>query len=466
MNAVLIVRSILVGTIVIGVGLGPLSVSMRADQRASDPALFRIFLKDGTTVASYGEFARVGERVVFTLPLGAGREHLASIGAADVDWTLTDGYTNAVRAAHYAATVGDAEFSAMSARIAGTLTEIARDMDPMEQLRRAEGARRELVEWPSRHYGYKADEIHETLSVLDQVIAGLRAKTNGARFDISLVAGPAAPPPVTLLGPPTLQDSIEQALRLSRSTESPSERVELMRSALSAIEADPTAGDAAWAGKARASMRATIEGELATDKIYASLTNEVVVIADKKARNADVRGLTKLRAETVSRDAKLGRRRPEQLQALLATLDQRLDAAQRLRLARDQYAVRSRSYAAYRRAVSSPMNLLQRATLPLTDIRALAGPSEDALSDLGRRLDRLRPSLRAIVAPADLQATHASLVSACQLADAAVRQRQRAVAQNDMALARNASAAAAGALMLFERVQAEIARLFEVPQLP
>jgi hypothetical protein len=239
-----------------------------------------------------------------------------------------------------------------------------------------------------------------------------------------------------------------------------------MRSALSAIEADPTAGDAAWAGKARASMRATIEGELATDKIYASLTNEVVVIADKKARNADVRGLTKLRAETVSRDAKLGRRRPEQLQALLATLDQRLDAAQRLRLARDQYAVRSRSYAAYRRAVSSPMNLLQRATLPLTDIRALAGPSEDALSDLGRRLDRLRPSLRAIVAPADLQATHASLVSACQLADAAVRQRQRAVAQNDMALARNASAAAAGALMLFERVQAEIARLFEVPQLP
>jgi hypothetical protein len=32
---------------------------------ASDPVLFRLFLTDGTSLVSYGEFARVDDRVVF-----------------------------------------------------------------------------------------------------------------------------------------------------------------------------------------------------------------------------------------------------------------------------------------------------------------------------------------------------------------------------------------------------------------
>jgi hypothetical protein len=64
------------------------------------PALFRIFLKDGTALASFGEFARVGERVIFSLPLGTGRDQLASVAITEVDWERTDRYTDAVRAAH------------------------------------------------------------------------------------------------------------------------------------------------------------------------------------------------------------------------------------------------------------------------------------------------------------------------------------------------------------------------------
>ncbi len=35
--------------------------------------LFRVFLKDGTTLVSYGELARVGDRVVFSMPTSASR---------------------------------------------------------------------------------------------------------------------------------------------------------------------------------------------------------------------------------------------------------------------------------------------------------------------------------------------------------------------------------------------------------
>jgi len=43
--------------------------TLQAATTVPSPALFRIFLKDGTALASFGEFARVGERVIFSLPL-------------------------------------------------------------------------------------------------------------------------------------------------------------------------------------------------------------------------------------------------------------------------------------------------------------------------------------------------------------------------------------------------------------
>lgn len=437
------------------------------DDGAVDPTLFRIFLKDGTTVTSYGEFARVGERVVFAMPLGDGRQQLASLSEGEIDWARTDGYAHAVRAAHYAATAGEREFSAMSARIAGALTEIAQATDPAEQLRRAQAARRELADWPAAHFGYKANEIRENLGVLDEVIAGLRAKTSQTRFDIALVSGAVAPPPVPLLEPPSLQESIAEALRLATLAGSPAERVELLRGAAVALDAaDPAVRTEPWAETARARMRDTIETEVRADRAYASLTSRVLRLSESRSKRADVRGLAKLREEVVRRDARLGHARPEEIGSLLATLDRRLDAAQRLRLARDRWTVKAAGYRSYQRGVAPRVDLLQRAQRALNDIRALAGPSTATLTDLGRRFDRLQPGVRTMFVPAELKGAHASLVSALQLAEAAVRQRQRAIVDNDMARARNASAAAAGALMLFERVQTELAKALEVPELP
>src|SRR5262249_11876434 len=42
---------------------------------ADDAAFLRVFLKDGTTLVSYGEFARVGDRVVFSMPLGGPQDN-------------------------------------------------------------------------------------------------------------------------------------------------------------------------------------------------------------------------------------------------------------------------------------------------------------------------------------------------------------------------------------------------------
>jgi hypothetical protein len=454
-----------------------------ATAAGADPALFRIFLKDGTALASYGEFARVGDRVVFTLPVGEHRQQLASVGAEEVDWTRTDGYTYAVRAGNYAATHGESDYAMMSTRIARTLTEIAQGTNPNDQLRQAESARRELAEWPSRHFGYKADEIRETLGVLDEVIAGLRAKATNTRFDISLVAGVVPPPAVPLLAKPSLQDSIAQVLRLASLADSPAERVELLRSADAALDgvvettgtgateasgavAGAEAGSAAWATAARERIRQSIEAEAATDRAYATLATRVLARADGRMKRADVRGLTRLRDHVLDQDVRLGGKRPQQLDALLATLDQRLDAAQRLRLARDRWTMQAESFRLYRRAIGAWVDVLRRAEKPLNDIRALAGPPAGTLKELERRFDRLDPAMRIVLVPVDLQTTHASLVSAWQLADTAISQRQRAIANNDIDLARNASAAAAGSLMLFERAEMEIARSLEAPKAP
>src|SRR6516165_2762245 len=69
-----------------------------------DATLLRIFLRDGTSLVSYGEPARVGDRVVFSMPTAVTPNpplHLVNLPAERVDWDRTDRYANAARAAHY-----------------------------------------------------------------------------------------------------------------------------------------------------------------------------------------------------------------------------------------------------------------------------------------------------------------------------------------------------------------------------
>jgi hypothetical protein len=468
-------RALLTAVVVCGVGapaaLGQTPAATPAV--STDPSiLFRVFLKDGTSIASIGELARVGDRVVFALPLSATRQPAASLAAGQVDFERTERYANAVRATRYAATRGEADFAAMSGLVARTLSDIAVTPGRAAQLALAERARRTLANWPRDHYGYRADDVRQTLALLDEVVAGLRAAAGETRFDVNLVAATLPPPPTeTPLGPPTLQEAIEQALRLSTLAGSAAERVLLLEhtqavlvesSAVPAADA-VRAPEATWVAGARRRAASALDLERQTDKAYRDLAVTVMRNVDRRAARSDVRGLLRVRAGVVERDRSLGSKRPEEIQALLSTIDDRLDAARRLRLAQDQWTVRAPVLRAYREAVKPTLERLRSARVLLSDIRTLAGPALTSLSTFLRQLDALTPFVRALSVPDEARDAHAALQSALQLAGTAARTRQRAIVDADMRAAWDASAAAAGALLFCDRAEALAAVLLHSP---
>ena len=79
-----------------------LADALPASAADDDATLLRVFLRDGTSLVSYGEFARVADRVVFSLPtspLPHPSLQLVNIPAARIDWDRTNRYADAARAA-------------------------------------------------------------------------------------------------------------------------------------------------------------------------------------------------------------------------------------------------------------------------------------------------------------------------------------------------------------------------------
>src|SRR5688572_10802955 len=74
--------------------------SVRAQSVEVAGTLYRVFLRDGSTLLSYGEFARVADRIVMSVPLGSSAAnpdlHLLSFPADSVDWEKTDAYADSV----------------------------------------------------------------------------------------------------------------------------------------------------------------------------------------------------------------------------------------------------------------------------------------------------------------------------------------------------------------------------------
>ena len=117
----------------------------------------------------------------------------------------------------------------------------------------------------------------------------------------------------------------------------------------------------------------------------------------------------------------------------------------------------------YRLAIGSPVAELRRSTRFLENIRELPGPEPRFLPYLEQRLVMARQQLAAIAAPVELQSAHGLFISAFQMARRAVSARRNAVLSRDMALAWEASSAAAGALMLLQRAGEELDRLTALP---
>ena len=201
---------------------------------AAEALLYRIFLRDGSTLVSYGDFARVADRVVFSIPIGGLDEpspalHLVSISESSVDWERTDQYAEATRARHYASTQGEVDFDALSTEVARALHDVAMTKDPVRRLALATDARRMLGAWPAAHHGYRASDVAQLTSLLDDAVGDLRVAAGLPRLDLTLVATASPlPAPVPELPPPTLRESIEQAFRAASVNDDPAERVSLL----------------------------------------------------------------------------------------------------------------------------------------------------------------------------------------------------------------------------------------------
>src|SRR5438132_11240045 len=94
---------------------------------ADDATRLRVFLSDGTSLVSYGELARVGDRVVFSMPTSAGPNpplHLVDLAANRVDWERTNRYAASARAAHYLEPQADDDYALLYNHVADALSEL------------------------------------------------------------------------------------------------------------------------------------------------------------------------------------------------------------------------------------------------------------------------------------------------------------------------------------------------------
>jgi hypothetical protein len=441
--------------------------SAYADDAATDDViLYRVFLLDGTNAVSYGEFARIAGTVVFSMPLGGlGTDtpqlQLVSLSESVVDWPRTEAYAEAARAKRFGETRAEAEFSRLSEAVATTLNQVALTQDPVKRLAIADRARRMLGDWPSHNFAYRSADVAQLAALLDEVVSELRVAAGQSRFELNLVAGTSPPPAVPMMPPPSLRESVEQAFMLARGSSDAAQRTSLLRGITEALVVP--AGEGGWAAALRARATSELAISTRTDQAYTDLSARMLKIADERVRRADVKGIEALIRDVLKADDKLGRQRPQETAALLATMDLKLDAARRTRLASDRWALGQGVVRAYERKAKSAIDALGRARPSLEQIRQLAGPSSRTLRQLQKSAGVASREFALIKPAPEMDAVHGLLVSAFQMAIRAADTRLSAVTANDMALAWQASSAAAGALLLFDRARDELHRLTTPP---
>jgi hypothetical protein len=438
------------------------------EARAADAALFRLYLLNGETITSYGEFSRIDDRVIFAMPVGGSadepRLHVVTLPAGMIDWERTDRHLNSARYQRYVATQGDDDFRLLTTEVARVLGQIASTTDRRQALAIAEQARRTLADWPRSHFGYRQDEVRDVIGVLDGAIATLRG--NGVSgFALTLVAS-AEPVSMEPLAPmPSAREQLDQIFRVVTMTSQAAERVSLLQLAVALLD-DAGTIPGVNVGAMRRKAQAGIRDELEVDARYDRMSREIAASARRSASAAKIEDTQKVLAEIRKRDAKLGRQRPEVVMALEASVQAQVDAARQLQLLRDRRQLRQSVYGEYQRTVNPEIVQLVRSKPQLEAIRRLEGPPTGPLQNMRTRLRGGAERLTRLRVPDDLQTAHGLLTSAWRFAENAARMRFEAVSSGNLGTAREASSAAAAALLMLDRAEQEIRTYLEPPRLP
>jgi hypothetical protein len=438
---------------------------------AADAALFRLFLIDGTFVTSYGEIARIDDRVIFSLPAGgtddAPRLHVATLPAHLIDWARTDRYAQSARAQRYAVTRGEEDFDRLTSQVAGTLNRIALTTDRPKALAIATDARKVLASWPQDHYGYREAEVRAFIGVLDDAITTLSGAPAGV-FQLALVA--TAPPiPLEPVAPmPTGREQIEQVLRVARLSDRAADRVALLESALRLVVA-PAAAIATSPAEIRG-LRRTIETRLRrehqVDARYAKLSSDLSGSAARAAARADAAAVQRLLDRLPKEDARLGAQRHETVHSLRVSLETQLDAARQLRLLLDRWSVVRTQYKQYETAIRPELTHLARSRADLELIRRVEGPGPRRLVELRTAFSGGAVRLERMPVSDALRPVHDLIVSTWRFAETAVTTRYEAVTSGSLPTATQASSSAAAALLLIGRTETTVTELLQRPTLP
>lgn len=438
--------------------LAVLCVHRAAAGTVQDPLLLRLFLNDGGTLVSYGEFTRTPDLVVFSMPVGGPivepHLQLVSLPATAIDWELTDSLAATTRYHHFAATRGEEEFRQLTDGVATTLNLIAASTEPAQALELASRARTALLRWPADHFGYRARDVDEIVGLLDESIAGLRARLGVGAFDVSLTARTAVKtvgPPLPPLTPEALLNGMLAAARVSPRA---ADRMVLLQAAMRYLD-EARAALPRLALDKRRILRDQIRDEQRTDARYAKWSAGLLRQATRAAARGRTREAEAAAMRVIEDDRRMGQRRPEAVGALLAAVRQKADEASAVRLQLDRRELHRSLYAQYERAAGPFLKQIEKLQPALVAIRHREGPSATALSRWLNSLEGGARMLERQQPPAGLAAPHGMLVGAWHMAVQALTSRRSAVAAADQALAAQASSAASGALMLIASAQRE-----------
>jgi hypothetical protein len=435
----------------------------------SDVTLFRLFLLDGKVLVTYGEYVRLEDNVMFSMPVGgpAGEPRLqvATLRSALVDWNKTERYAASARYQRYAETLGEEDFLRLSNDVAAALNNIALSTDRQQALTLAERVRQMVAAWPKSHYGYRHNDVREIVSVLDQAISTLRAAAGLNPFELSFVAMAGPPEIEPMLSMPNSRQQLDQILHLATLSTAASDRMALLQAALVMLREVGPELPAPDRTALRKTTERQIRDELNADKRYGDLSRRVMDEATRAAQRADGSAVEKLLSRLPQEDSKLGQKRPQVVEALNTSVQGRLTDARRLRLLRDQWTLRLATYRQYQRSVGSSLLLLAKSTPSLEAIRKLEGPKPDQLVSLRSQLSGGAERLQRMRTPEYLRDVHERLIGAWRFAENAAKARFNAISAADSAAAWEASSSAAGALMMLTRVQQDLQSLLEPPRL-
>jgi hypothetical protein len=442
------------------------SVQWATTVDAATPApIFRVFLKDGTALACWGEYARVGDRFVLTVPIGTGARatyEFVSIPASKVDVAKTERYAEAVRAAQFAASRGAAEYADLSDQLSTQLASIAGLPDPKERLKTAESARQQLIDWAATSHGYKADDVQQLLSMFDSAIIDLRMAAGESRFAINLSAGMIPPAPPRLRAAPGLRQSIDLALKAAAVADSGATRLALLRRARTAArKLDPNDPSVQ---QLTTSIALRLARELAIEESYRRLMRDIRRASERAIDAGDVAAIDKLRDRLKKTDRSLGERRADDINALLIDLDAAWTAAAEHRLVLDEWEAERLDLVAYQQNINGLLKDLDALAPTLAAIKALSGPTVTRLVTAQQQTAGMVATFSGILPPETAAAVHPILAKAIEAADLACRTRHRAIVTKSVSVAWEAAAAAAEARTATARARDALTRALTPPK--